>query len=284
MAWMPSYVSANKATSEQFGTGQISDFDRRDGGDHCSKRGFSKRPPASRHIHWSQPSSPKRHRRNSGSCIAIDFFNLDTRVFGVDDMFTNDDWFSVNAGTHPSNLSSNYQSNCSNTYSTSYPSANYPPNHSVVQQHQVMSQPQFQQQPQQQQFQQVQYQYPSGYQQQLQMYQHPPAPPADDARNQQQQRLEKTTEILKEGGLYDVAVKTATLIRQHEKSKKELEELRAQTKIFLEEVLNNPENQKVNQVFQEMQHQQANPQLPVEKAVRNLFDQSYPSSASFRET
>lgn len=146
-----------------------------------------------------------------------------------------------------------------------------------MQQHQQQQQ----QQPQQQQFQQMQYQYPNSYQQQLQTYQHPaPPPPADDARHQQQQRLEKTTEILKEGGLYDVAVKTATLIRQHEKSKKELEELRAQTKLFLTEVLNNPENQKVNQVLQTLHHQQANPQLSAEKAVRDLFDQSNPGNAS----
>lgn len=64
-----------------------------------------------------------------------------------------------------------------------------------------------------------------------------------------QQRLIRTTKMLKESGLYDVAVRTAALIRQNQQSLKELEELKKETKIFMEGVLNNPENLKLKQVL-----------------------------------
>ena len=55
--------------------------------------------------------------------------------------------------------------------------------------------------------------------------------------------------MLKESGVYDVAVRTAALIRQNQQSRKELEELREETKIFLKDVLNNPENKKICQIL-----------------------------------
>lgn len=55
--------------------------------------------------------------------------------------------------------------------------------------------------------------------------------------------------MLKESGLYDVAVRTAALIRQNQQSQKELEELKEETKLFMEDVMNNPENLKIKQIL-----------------------------------
>ena len=74
-------------------------------------------------------------------------------------------------------------------------------------------------------------------------------PPIDEAAARNHLRLLRTTEMLKESGVYDVAVQTAALIRQNQQSRKELEELREETKIFLKDVLNNPENKKICQIL-----------------------------------
>lgn len=74
--------------------------------------------------------------------------------------------------------------------------------------------------------------------------------------NSSQQRLLRTTEILKESGLYDVAVRTAALIRQNQQSRKELEELKEETKLFLRDVLNNPENRQISHILNGMQQNQ----------------------------
>jgi hypothetical protein len=70
------------------------------------------------------------------------------------------------------------------------------------------------------------------------------------------QRLLRTTEMLKESGLYDVAVRTAALIRQNQQSRKELEELKEETKLFLRDVLNNPENRQISHILNGMQQNQ----------------------------
>ncbi|KZS12354.1 Uncharacterized protein APZ42_022479 [Daphnia magna] len=69
-------------------------------------------------------------------------------------------------------------------------------------------------------------------------------------------RLLRTTEMLKESGLYDVAVRTAALIRENQQSHKDLEDLKEETKLFLRDVLNNPENKKISQIFNGLQHSQ----------------------------
>ncbi|KAI9563338.1 putative uncharacterized serine-rich protein [Daphnia sinensis] len=71
------------------------------------------------------------------------------------------------------------------------------------------------------------------------------------------QRLLRTTEMLKESGLYDVAVRTAALIRENQQSHKDLENLKEETKLFLKDVLNNPENKKISQIFNGLQHSNA---------------------------
>lgn len=62
--------------------------------------------------------------------------------------------------------------------------------------------------------------------------------------------------MLKESGLYDVAVRTAALIRQNQQSRKELEELKEETKLFLRDVLNNPENRQISHILNGMQQNQ----------------------------
>lgn len=74
--------------------------------------------------------------------------------------------------------------------------------------------------------------------------------------NRNKHRLLRTTEMLKESGLYDVAVRTAALIRENQQSHKDLEDLKEETKLFLRDVLNNPENKKISQIFNGLQHSQ----------------------------
>lgn len=81
---------------------------------------------------------------------------------------------------------------------------------------------------------------------------------SDETTVRNQQRLLRTTEMLKESGLYDVAVRTAALIRQNQQSRKELEELREETKLFLRDVLNNPENAKINQILNGLEQDKQN--------------------------
>ncbi len=83
-------------------------------------------------------------------------------------------------------------------------------------------------------------------------------PAVDETTARNQQRLLRTTEMLKESGLYDVAVRTAALIRQNQQSRKELEELREETKRFLKDVLNNPENNKINQILSSLEKEKQN--------------------------
>ncbi|KAK4025798.1 hypothetical protein OUZ56_014844 [Daphnia magna] len=78
----------------------------------------------------------------------------------------------------------------------------------------------------------------------------------DEALGNRKHRLLRTTEMLKESGLYDVAVRTAALIRENQQSHKDLEDLKEETKLFLRDVLNNPENKKISQIFYGLQHSQ----------------------------
>ena len=77
--------------------------------------------------------------------------------------------------------------------------------------------------------------------------------PTDESTTNNQQRFLRTTEILKESGLYDVAVRTAALIRQNQQSRAELEKLREETKLFLRDVLSNPENKNISQLLNNLE-------------------------------
>ncbi|XP_057367895.1 uncharacterized protein LOC130688896 [Daphnia carinata] len=74
--------------------------------------------------------------------------------------------------------------------------------------------------------------------------------------NSNKQRLSRTTEMLKESGLYDVAVRTAALIRENQQSHRDLENLKEETKLFLKDLLNNPENKKISHIFNGLQQGQ----------------------------
>ena len=78
----------------------------------------------------------------------------------------------------------------------------------------------------------------------------------EESANSNQQRLLRTTEMLKESGLYDVAVRTAALIRQNQQSRKDLEELKEETKHFLRDVLNNPENRQISHILNNLHQDQ----------------------------
>jgi hypothetical protein len=62
--------------------------------------------------------------------------------------------------------------------------------------------------------------------------------------------------MLKESGLYDVAVWTAALKTENQQSHKDLQDLKEETKLFLRDVLSDPENHKINQILNSLQQGQ----------------------------
>lgn len=62
--------------------------------------------------------------------------------------------------------------------------------------------------------------------------------------------------MLKESGLYDVAVQTAALIHKNQQSHKDLQDFKEETKLFLRDVLSKPENHKINQILNGLQQGQ----------------------------
>lgn len=73
---------------------------------------------------------------------------------------------------------------------------------------------------------------------------------------QQQQNTTNAIEMLKEAGLLEIAIRTANLLRQNQQTMKELEELRILTNHFLEDVMRNPGNEKVAQIWASMKAQE----------------------------
>ncbi|KAK3595494.1 hypothetical protein CHS0354_021591, partial [Potamilus streckersoni] len=56
-------------------------------------------------------------------------------------------------------------------------------------------------------------------------------------------RYDKTAAALQQSGLMDITIKTAELLRQSAALQKELHKLKHETSLFLQSVLNNPENE-----------------------------------------